>query len=76
MFTIEEARASRPASQLNIPMGAKYECGEEAVKQAVEEIARAEEIGFDQNVRKTISAAWKKLTAGELPGTSNEQKAT
>ena len=75
MLTIEEARASRPASRLNIPVGAKRECGEEAVQRAVEEMAYAEEIGFAQNVRNKISAAWQKLTASALPRTSNKQQA-
>jgi len=75
MFTIEEVNAARPAPQYNIPAGAKREYEVNAVKRAVEEQARREEIGVGNTVRKAVLAAWQKLTSAPLPETRSKQTA-
>ena len=67
MYTIEEARLSRPSASYQIPAGAARECGEEAIKRAIEEQAADEDRKVLQGAREAMASAWVRLIGATGP---------
>ena len=75
MFTIEEVKSARTTTQFNIPAGAKREYGEDSIKRAIEEQARAEDASAVKNLRSVFSTVWQRLTGSIVPVSGRRQSA-
>jgi hypothetical protein len=75
MFSIEEAKATRPTAFLNIPVGACRETGDQAIKRSIEDQAMAAEAETAKGIRNALSRAWRKLT-GNVPIPVQAEEAT
>ena len=71
MFTIEEAKVSKPTANYNIPKGATREFGHENIQGAVQGEAEAAEAQQVEGLRKVLKSAWDQLTGGTIDQTSS-----
>jgi hypothetical protein len=67
MYTLEEAKLSRPSATYQIPAAAVRECGEEAIKRAIEQHGAAADHKFLHGVRKAMASAWARLLGATGP---------
>ncbi len=65
MFTIEEAKAARHTTSVNIPAGASREFGNGSIERAIEERAATLQAETVNGIRAALVQAWNKLTSND-----------
>ena len=73
MFTIEEAKATRPSAQYTIPAGAKQEFGEDALKRDIEDHVSEQDTKAATTFGTAVSTIWQKITGGLVPETGTRR---
>ena len=62
MFTIEEAKISKPTASNNIPAGAAREYGHDNIRRALQDEAEAAEAQQAEGFLTLAKSAWSRLT--------------